>query len=124
MQKQMNIARYMRLSVVTLLQEPLPEDPAWWELFKVSKEDMYAVARQVHALFSMPKVQYISAYRTTKLQSPKEPETAAILVSARSPSFCHVSCCCSLIKIAHCPMPLECPLFQYISLNCFFVDKL
>ena len=59
------------LRMFNALQEPLPEEPAWWELFKVEKQDMYAVARQVHALFSMPKVQYISVYRASKqLQSP------------------------------------------------------
>ena len=49
---------------------------------------MYTVARQVHALFSMPKVQYISTYRTTKLQESKDSETAAILVSIHLSSTC------------------------------------
>ena len=72
---------FIKKLTVNWLQEPLPNDPAWWELFKVSKEDMYTVARQVHALFSMPKVQYISAYRITKPEESKDSHTAPILVS-------------------------------------------
>jgi hypothetical protein len=56
-------------SQITLLQEPLPEDPPWWELFKVEKKEMYVVAKEVQALFSMPKVEYISVHRL--LQSPR-----------------------------------------------------
>jgi len=59
------------------LQEPLPEDPPWWELFKVKKEDMYAVAREVQALFSMPKVAYISVHRL--LQGPLDGEDMVTL---------------------------------------------
>jgi len=55
------------------LQEALPEDPPWWELFKVRKEEMYAVAKEVQALFSMPQVEYISVHRL--LQFPKDPDT-------------------------------------------------
>lgn len=51
-------------------QIPLPESPPWWELFKVAKADMCAVAREVNALYQMPKVTYISVYRG-KHQSPK-----------------------------------------------------
>lgn len=45
------------------LQVPLPEDPPWWELFKVNKAEMYTVARTVHALYQLPKMTYVSVYR-------------------------------------------------------------
>lgn len=65
-------------TVLLAEQEPLPEDPAWWDLFKVNKADMYEVARQVNVLFTMPKVQYISvhSFSSKQLQSPKGSETA------------------------------------------------
>ena len=48
-----------------LLQYPLPNNPPWYELFLVAKKDVFTVAREVHALYSMPKARYISVYRET-----------------------------------------------------------
>ena len=58
-----------------VLQVPLPEDPPWWELFKVKRADMYAVAREVHALYQLPKMTYVSVYRAQQ-GSPKDAPAA------------------------------------------------
>ena len=89
------ISAFHSTSDLCVLQEPLPEEPAWWELFRVKKEDMYTVARQVHALFSMPKVQYISVYRSSKhLQSPKSSETVKVTLRT---NYCPLVCWCSSV---------------------------
>lgn len=60
---------------VAWVQVGLPEQPPWWELFKVNKADMYTVACEVHALYQMPKMAYISVYRGQH-QSPREAAAA------------------------------------------------
>ena len=58
-----------------MLQVPLPEDPPWWELFKVKRADMFAVAREVHALYQLPKMTYVSVYRAQQ-GSPRDAPAA------------------------------------------------
>ena len=39
-------------------QVPLPENPAWWELFSVNKSELLQVAVAVSNLYSLPKAEY------------------------------------------------------------------
>lgn len=41
-----------------LLQVPLPENPAWWDLFSVAKQDLLEVACEVLSLYQLPKAEY------------------------------------------------------------------
>ena len=37
---------------------PLPENPAWWDLFSVAKQDLLEVACEVLSLYQLPKAEY------------------------------------------------------------------
>lgn len=39
-------------------QVPLPENPAWWELFSVEKSELLQVAVAVSNLYALPKAEY------------------------------------------------------------------
>lgn len=39
-------------------QVPLPENPAWWECFRVNKSELLQVAVAVSNLYILPKVEY------------------------------------------------------------------
>lgn len=41
-----------------MLQVPLPENPAWWELFRVNKSELLEVAVAVSNLYTLPKAAY------------------------------------------------------------------
>ena len=38
---------------------PLPENPAWWDLFSVAKQDLLEVACEVLGLYQLPKAEYV-----------------------------------------------------------------
>lgn len=41
------------------MQEALPEDPPWWEVFSVDLADMCMVCREIFKLYHMEKAVYV-----------------------------------------------------------------
>eukprot|EP00884_Botryococcus_braunii_P015562 jgi/Botrbrau1/268/Bobra.0022s0237.1 len=55
------------------LKVPLPQDPAWWEVYRCDDiRPMYEIARTVQALYSRPKAEYVSVTDNAWQQSELE----------------------------------------------------
>ena len=71
---------------MTLLQIPLPEDPAWWDLFNVAKHDLLEVACEVLDLYKLPKAEYAPISKDAQREHR---HAAALQQSAASPISGH-----------------------------------
>lgn len=65
-----------------LLQVPLPENPAWWDLFSVAKQDLLEVACEVLSLYHLPKAEYAPISRDAQRE---QRHLAALKQTAASP---------------------------------------
>lgn len=62
----------------------MPDNPSWLDIFDVDLQGVYTVAREVQALYSMPKVHYISVYRENRTTANPQAEPAKQQVSPYS----------------------------------------
>lgn len=69
-----------------MLQIPLPEDPAWWDLFNVAKHDLLEVACEVLDLYKLPKAEYAPISKDAQRE---QRHAAALQQSAASPISGH-----------------------------------
>ena len=65
-----------------LLQVPLPESPAWWDLFNVAKQDLLEVACEVLSLYKLPKAEYAPISKDAQRE---QRHLAALQQTAASP---------------------------------------
>ncbi|KAL0037214.1 hypothetical protein WJX79_006696 [Trebouxia sp. C0005] len=68
------------------LRIPLPEDPAWWDLFNVAKHDLLEVACEVLDLYKLPKAEYAPISKDAQRE---QRHAAALQQSAASPISGH-----------------------------------
>ena len=52
--------KWARICRTLLVQEALPEDPPWWEVFSVDLADMCMVCREIFKLYHMEKAVYVN----------------------------------------------------------------
>ena len=79
---------------MTLLQIPLPEGPAWWDLFNVAKHDLLEVACEVLDLYKLPKAEYAPISKDAQREQRhaaalEQRHAAALQQSAASPISGH-----------------------------------
>ncbi len=72
--------------LMPLLQIPLPEDPAWWDLFNVAKHDLLEVACEVLDLYKLPKAEYAPISKDAQRE---QRHAAALQQSTASPISGH-----------------------------------
>ncbi|KAL3143954.1 hypothetical protein ABBQ32_003767 [Trebouxia sp. C0010 RCD-2024] len=64
------------------LRVPLPENPAWWDVFSVSKQDLLEVACEVLSLYELPKAEYAPISKDAQRE---QRHLAALKQTAASP---------------------------------------
>ena len=69
-----------------MLQIPLPENPAWWDVFSVAKNDLLEVACEVLNLYKLPKAEYAPISKDAQRE---QRHAAALQQSAASPMSGH-----------------------------------
>lgn len=76
------------------LRIPLPEGPAWWDLFNVAKHDLLEVACEVLDLYKLPKAEYAPISKDAQREQRhaaalEQRHAAALQQSAASPISGH-----------------------------------
>lgn len=64
------------------MQIPLPEKPAWWDVFSVAKQELLEVASEVLSLYDLPKAEYAAISKDAQRE---QRHLAALQQSAASP---------------------------------------